>query len=98
MIKRIVQMSFRPECRQDFLLLFEERKHIIRGFEGCMMLELWQDINNPDIFFTHSLWASEEHLNHYRFSAFFKDTWTRTKALFAEKAQAWSVDVVSVAY
>jgi quinol monooxygenase YgiN len=95
MIKRIVQMTFRPECRQEFLDFFNERKATIRGFEGCQMLELWQDINNPDIFFTHSLWTSETQLDHYRFSAFFKDTWTRTKAMFAAKAQAWSVDVVN---
>jgi quinol monooxygenase YgiN len=91
MIKRIVQMTFRPECRQEFQEFFRDRKNTIKSFEGCMHLELWQDINNPDIFFTYSIWTSEEHLNHYRFSAFFKDTWTQTKAMFAVKAQAWSV-------
>ena len=54
-------------------------------------LELWQDSANPAIFFTYSHWESEAHLNHYRFSEFFKDTWGKTKALFADKPQAWSV-------
>jgi quinol monooxygenase YgiN len=91
MIVRIVQMSFRAGERDHFLQLFEERKERIRGFEGCRHLELWEDAHNDHVFFTYSMWDSEAHLDHYRFSEFFKDTWTRTKALFAGKPQAWSV-------
>lgn len=91
MIIRIVQMSFRWDAVKEFQKLFEERKHLIKEFEGCNHLELWQDAHDKNIFFTYSIWDSEEHLNHYRFSEFFKDTWTRTKALFADKPQAWSV-------
>lgn len=92
MIVRIVQMTFKPENVDIFLHLFEERKQLIRHFEGCTHLELWQDAHAANIFFTYSMWDSEEHLNHYRFSELFKDTWARTKALFAEKPQAWSVN------
>lgn len=92
MIVRIVQMSFREEEVLHFLSLFEERKHLIRGFEGCTHLELWQSSENKTVFFTYSHWESESHLNHYRFSELFKDTWAKTKALFADKPQAWSVE------
>ncbi|MDR3679793.1 MAG: antibiotic biosynthesis monooxygenase [Flavipsychrobacter sp.] len=92
MILRIVQMTFRSECIDDFKLLFDERKSMIRNFEGCRHLELWQDATNPNIFFTYSNWESEVALNHYRFSDLFKDTWSKTKVLFAEKASAWSVN------
>ena len=91
MIIRIVQMHFRTEAVEEFLRLFEERKTRIRNFEGCLHLELWQDEHEPAIFFTYSHWKSEDYLNHYRFSEFFKDTWGKTKALFAAKTQAWSV-------
>lgn len=95
MIKRIVQMTFDPRHTGAFRQLFEERQDQIRNFEGCTFLELWQDIQEPNIFFTHSTWVSENALNHYRNSAFFKDTWMHTKALFATKAQAWSVAIIS---
>lgn len=85
-------MVFREETLADFQQLFEERKGAIRAFEGCKHLELWRDINNRNIFFTYSIWNSEQQLDQYRVSEFFKDTWNRTKALFAEKAQAWSVE------
>lgn len=91
MIIRVVQMTFIPENTEAFQAIFEERKHIIRNFEGCKHLELWQDANNPCIFFTYSHWDSEKHLDHYRFSDFFKETWNLTRALFSAKAQAWSV-------
>lgn len=91
MIVRIVQMNFRPEEVANFEALFAERKQMIRSFEGCHHLELWQDAHDSNIFFTYSMWESEAHLNHYRFSDFFKDTWSKTKALFQAKPQAWSV-------
>lgn len=91
MILRIVQMTFREEETQNFLTLFNERKELIRGFEGCNHLELWQDAKQSNIYFTYSIWDSEEHLDHYRFSELFKDTWAKTKALFADKPKAWSV-------
>lgn len=92
MIVRIVQMSFEEKHVDSFLLLFNERKSLIRHFEGCNHLELWQDAHQPNIFFTYSIWQSEQHLNHYRFSELFKDTWAKTKALFTDKPQAWSVN------
>ncbi|WP_276132607.1 putative quinol monooxygenase [Polluticoccus soli] len=92
MIVRIVQMTFQPENIPSFLGLFEERKMMIRNFEGCKHLELWQDAHANNVFFTYSIWESEQHLDHYRFSELFKDTWARTKALFGEKAKAWSVN------
>lgn len=92
MIIRVVQMTFKPEHQQAFLDMFQERKERIRGFEGCRHLELWQGANDPNVFFTYSHWESEAYLDHYRFSEFFKETWGLTKAMFAEKAQAWSVN------
>ncbi|MBA3829973.1 MAG: antibiotic biosynthesis monooxygenase [Taibaiella sp.] len=91
MIVRIVKMTFLPEAINDFTKLFEERKQQIRHFEGCRHLELWQDAHEQNVFFTYSHWESEAHLDHYRFSNFFKDTWARTKALFSDKPLAWSV-------
>jgi heme-degrading monooxygenase HmoA len=97
MIVRIVQMTFHKELVDQFVELFEARKQAIRGFRGCTHLELWQDSVHENVFFTYSNWDSEADLNHYRFSEFFKDTWGKTKALFADKPQAWSVIKKSVA-
>lgn len=88
---RIVKMCFKPEHVEDFKALFEERKHLIRVQEGCTHLELLQDINDPCVFFTYSFWQAPEYLEQYRNSDFFADTWSKTKALFASKAAAWSV-------
>ncbi len=96
MIVRIVQMTFRPGEVAAFTTLFNERKELIRHFAGCTHLELWQDKNTPNIFFTHSHWESEAALDHYRFSELFKDTWAKTKILFADKPKAWSVNSVLI--
>lgn len=91
MIVRIVQMTFREEAVNDFVAMFDGRKDRIRHFEGCSHLELWQDSAKPNVFFTYSIWNSQEALDHYRFSEFFKETWGLTRTLFADMPQAWSV-------
>ncbi len=96
MIKRIVKMSFQPEKIEDFKLIFKTNWHHIKGFEGCSHVELLQDENNPSIFFTYSLWQSEEAVNKYRDSELFAKVWSATKVLFNDKPQAWSVKEVLV--
>jgi (4S)-4-hydroxy-5-phosphonooxypentane-2,3-dione isomerase len=92
MIKRIVKMSFRPEHVNDFKKIFAESQHLIAGFEGCTHLELWQDIADHSTFFTYSTWQAESDLDRYRHSELFKSVWGKTKVLFRDKPQAWSVD------
>jgi len=91
MIIRIVQMTFREGQVESFLEFFEGRKSTIRNFDGCRHLELWQDAKDQNKFFTYSIWESELHLDRYRYSEFFKETWTTTKGFFGENAKAWSV-------
>lgn len=87
-------MEFAPRHITEFLYSFEEVKEKIRAFEGCLFLELYQDKKKPEVFFTYSRWINEEALESYRNSALFKEVWGRTKPLFSEKAEAWSVDTL----
>lgn len=94
MITRIVRMHFRPGEREAFLDIFNASKHLIRQFEGCQHLSLYAEAGLPDVFFTYSIWTSAECLDAYRKSELFEGTWTKTKALFVGKAQAWSMEEV----
>lgn len=92
MIIRIVKMTFKEEEIAAFQQLFAERKSLIRNFPGCTHLELWQDKDHPEVFFTYSWWQSTEELNSYRESHFFDDTWRLTKQKFAARPEAWTLD------
>lgn len=94
MIVRLVRMTLQPQLLPRFLTMFRERKSQIRGFDGCLHLELWQDANNAAVVYTYSHWETEQHLNAYRFSGFFKETWALTKPFFSEKAIASTLTVV----
>ena len=85
-------MSFHQKNVATFSSIFEEKKEFIRASNGCQLLELYQDKNNPDIFFTYSYWDKESDLEDYRNSELFKNVWAKTKALFNDKPVAWSVD------
>ena len=84
-------MEFMPEKVDDFMQLFKATRSKIASFEGCKSLQLLNDIEHSNVFFTHSTWDSEQHLENYRNSELFKDTWTKTKAMFSGKPQAWSL-------
>ncbi len=85
-------MQFHGKYIDTFLSIFEAKKNSIRNSEGCLLLELYQDKNNAEIFFTYSYWETEEALENYRKSALFKNVWQQTKKLFNNKPAAWSVD------
>ena len=93
---RIVKMHFREEKADEFLAFFHTIYPKISTFPGCTGLELLRDENNPAIFFTYSHWVDASALEAYRNSELFKDTWARTKAMFAQKGEAWSVAPVKV--
>lgn len=94
MLVRIVKMTFLSDKTLDFQSRFQEIKENIIGFEGCHLLELYRDKNDPDVFFTYSYWSSEKELQQYRDSRFFKEVWGNTKKMFAKKPEAWSVDKI----
>ena len=87
-------MSFEPTKIDEFLTNFNAHKKAIRNFEGCEHLELLRDKTQQNLFFTYSFWQSEADLEHYRHSALFKDVWAKTKVLFNDRPEAWSVNRV----
>ena len=87
-------MSFADEQVDVFLKNFRENKEKIRAVNGCHLLELLRDKDNPNIFFTYSYWNEQVDLENYRQSDLFKSVWAKTKVLFNKKPQAWSVDKV----
>lgn len=96
MIHRLVEMTFKEENIEDFLLLFEDVKSKIRNFEGCNSLQLLQDPENRCKISTSSIWLSENHLNEYRNSLLFENTWATTKSYFSDKAKAKSRLVIVI--
>ena len=91
MLIRIVKITFDPSRTEEFQEVFETNKHRISGFDGCESVMLLREINQDNIFFTYSHWRDEEALNTYRKSDIFKEIWGKTKPMFSEKAEAWSV-------
>jgi len=93
MITRIVKLTFKPESVQGFKEIFYASQKQILAFEGCIRVDLMNDINNECTFFTLSYWTSEEDLDNYRHSYLFINTWSKVKPLFSEKAEAWSLSL-----
>lgn len=91
MIKRFVKMTFKSENIERFKDIFNASKGLIGAMEGCQHVELLQDINNPCVFFTLSIWDDPKYLEAYRQSALFEGVWAKTKILFDAKPEAWSV-------
>ena len=91
MLTRIVKMTFKEECIDEFLAYFQTRVERIRSFPGCLKAELLRDEANSRVFFTLSHWTKDEDLQTYRNDPFFRETWAHTKTMFAAPAEAWSL-------
>ncbi len=91
---RIVKMTFKEELLEEFLRIFEVSKPKIEAFPGCSKVELVQDLNAPCTLMTHSIWEGPEALEAYRNSDLFKATWAKTKVLFDDRPEAWSVEKI----
>ncbi|MFO7258053.1 MAG: antibiotic biosynthesis monooxygenase [Bacteroidota bacterium] len=92
MIVRIVRMHFMPEAVDDFLDIYGRTEAAIRNMAGCTYLELMRDAENPNVLITVSHWESVTALNNYRKSELFKSVWRRVKTLFAQPAEAFSME------
>lgn len=97
MIIRIVKMRFKQEEVEAFKAFFLTAKERIRGFDGCQHLELWQDVNDAQTFFTYSHWQDESCLENYRQSDVFREFWKVAKSKFSDKPEAWSHRQITVA-
>ncbi|NNK87413.1 MAG: antibiotic biosynthesis monooxygenase [Flavobacteriaceae bacterium] len=94
MFIRLVKMTFESDRIEEFLDIFDSSKDAIRAYGGCNQLELYRDKTDPNVFFTYSIWDSEQHLDQYRNSELFNRVWGKTKLLFSSTPQAWSVDKI----
>jgi hypothetical protein len=91
MLVRIVKLTLKKENIASFEAIFEKNKTKIRQVQGCTFLELLQSKEAKNIFFTYSYWNSSTDLENYRNSEFFKLVWKKTKLLFEDKPEAWSL-------
>lgn len=91
MLIRMVKMTFKPDCVEAFLAHFDQHHDVIRHQPGCSHLRLLRDAALPNRFYTYSHWDSENDLENYRRSDFFRTVWDYTKTLFEEKPQVWSM-------
>ncbi len=90
MIKRFVILTIRTECIVDFLKMYNSEKNTIMAAHGCRHLELLNDINDPRLFITFSIWDSEDDFNAYRASQVFLKIWDEAGKMFDADPKAYS--------
>lgn len=91
MLYRVVHMVFQEDKIKDFIHEFYKKQALIEANEGCHKVYLMEDTRNKNAMATWSLWETEEHLNAYRNSEMFAETWKTVKPMFSEKAKAYSL-------
>ena len=92
MIRRVVRLTLKEDKADDFKAFVTPKVPLIKGFDGCEGLEFLQDTNESNVFYTISLWQSEEALNSYRASELFGTIWPNVKPWFKDKALTYSMN------
>ncbi len=95
-LQRIVKMTFAAEHCHAFETYFNEIKNKVGHQPGCLGVKLLKETNNSGVYFTYSLWESEDALNAYRNTDLFGAVWPKVKAWFAAKPEAWSTEIFLV--
>lgn len=88
MITRLVKLTIAKDKIPDFESIFVANKEQIAQFPGCVSVKVLRDVNTPNIFFTYSIWESEEAINNYRKSELFGSIWPNAKKTFCDKPEA----------
>lgn len=94
MVQRFVRLEFDPTKTDAFMAIFESVKEKVRHFEGCRGLWLYRDVHSQNVYYTISLWDSNEALEAYRHSELFLTNWEQMRVLFAGKATAHSMELL----
>ncbi len=94
MITRIVKLYIKEEHAETFEEIFKKNQAKILAFDGCQNVELFKDTHKA-FYTTISMWSSTQKLDHYRSSAFFASIWPKTKTLFYQKPEAFSLNHIS---
>lgn len=93
-IQRIVRMTFQPAHSEEFEAYFYQIKSQVANQSGCSSVRLLKDLSNNGVYFTYSIWDSQESLNAYRDAPLFGQVWPKVKSWFAEKPEAWSTEIL----
>lgn len=91
MITRLVKLTIANDKITEFERIFVSNQHKIASFPGCVSVKVLRDVNQTNVFFTYSIWKSEEAIEDYRKSELFGSIWPNAKKTFIEKPEAWSL-------
>jgi quinol monooxygenase YgiN len=91
MIRRIVRLEFHPEKIGEFMTFFNANRKTIAAFPGVISLDFYKDASLDNVYYTFSIWESEEALELYRDSEIFKSLWGFAKQRFSGKPLAYSL-------
>lgn len=83
-------MTFDPARVAEFKMLFAEVSEKIRATDGCHSVDLLHDVRYHNVMITISRWRDLDALAAYRNTAFFGETWSRTREMFAAAPEAAS--------
>ncbi len=80
---RLVRLTFKHDFIESFLELYKSHHDLLVKQAGFHSVILINDLDQPNVFLTLSLWRSKDHLERYRQSEVFSSTWSKIKPWFA---------------
>ena len=92
MIKRVVRLTLKDDASINaFQEIYRSRNPFTKGVKGCREVKVLKDVDHDDVYYTFSIWDSNEDLEAYRQSNYFAETWPMVKAQLAKRAEAFSM-------
>ncbi len=64
----------------------------VRRVSGCMHNDIFRDKNKDNVFYSYTIWNSEEDIEKYLNSQYYKEIWNDLWDYFKIEPQAWKID------
>lgn len=82
--------------KEQYIDSFRKRVPVIsnevRRVSGCMHNDIFRDRNNDNIFYSYTIWSSEEDIERYLKSMYYKEIWGDIWDYFKKEPMAWKID------
>ncbi len=94
MILRVVKLKVDPRKMEAFQLFMENLHDEKLRLNGCLHFDFFNERQNPNIFYSYTIWEHEKFLKQYKKTDLFKEVVQTLRELCIDEPQAWTIQNV----
>ena len=92
MIIRVVKIPIKDASINSFIKRIPIISNEVRRVSGCIHNDIFRDKMKENIFYSYTIWNSDEDIEKYLGSQYYKDIWGDLWDYFEGTPKSWKID------